>query len=169
MTEILIRGPFYKGFSSVIPIWGNLHFALIHFITTTSHGLQVTSGSTVFFNSLFRLTRKKTSKLCTTCPMCRESMGHQWIPNRGPMMRKAFPCHDIIMFQPSNHCTPWQMSWQHSCLHTWKIVEQLSGYHIKVMAKCIIHRICITVWKFSWNGLPFKCSQDIHLCMIAKP
>ena len=50
------------------------------------------------FNSLPRLTSKKTSKHRITDPLWGESTGYRWIPHKGPVTRRAFPCYmyDII-------------------------------------------------------------------------
>ena len=65
------------------------------FITVAS---QITRQLNYLFNSLYRLTTNKTPKLHITDPFVR------WInrcpmdsPHKGPVMRKALPCHDIIM------------------------------------------------------------------------
>ena len=54
------------------------------------------------FNNLFMLASKKASKLCIYGPLWEESIGdrHRWpvdSPHKGPVMRKAFPCYEVIM------------------------------------------------------------------------
>ena len=52
-------------------------------------------GCDCMFNSLFRLTTKESSMFCITGPL--------WIhiANKGPEMRKACQCHDVILISSS--------------------------------------------------------------------
>ena len=74
---------------------------------------QITNNSTVLFNSVFKLTSNKTSKLYITGPHGIWGFPwsiaiHLWIPNtngqfpvdfphKGPVIWKAFPWHGIVM------------------------------------------------------------------------
>ena len=70
--------------------------------------MSVRSQATWLFNSLLRLTAKKTSKLCITGPLWGESPVTSGSPHKGPVMWEAFPCHDIIMHAWSSaDCSPW--------------------------------------------------------------
>ena len=55
---------------------------------------QITKQLDFLFNGLFRLTTKQTSKLSITDHMWRESADY---PHKGPVMRKAFPGHGVIV------------------------------------------------------------------------
>ena len=58
---------------------------------------QISGNSEGLFSSLFRLTSNKHQGLCYW-PFVRGI--HQWpvdSPPNGPVMRKVFPCHDLIM------------------------------------------------------------------------
>ena len=59
----------------------------------TTMASQITSNSTVF---IFRLTTKETSRLHITGPLWGKSTGNYWIPLKGSVIRKLFPCHDVI-------------------------------------------------------------------------
>ena len=69
------------------------------------------------FNSLFRLTAKKTLKLCIPGPLWGESTGDWWIPLRkGQQCRKHIPmswCHHNHIFHPqvSNDYWPLSIYW----------------------------------------------------------
>ena len=71
-------------------------------ITLTSHEHHDVSNHWQLdcsFNSLFRLTTKKISELHITDPLWGESTSDWWIPLiKGPIMRKVFPHHGIIMY-----------------------------------------------------------------------
>ena len=58
---------------------------------------QTTGHSTVYLNSLFRLTSKK-HQIPALLVLC-EGNPPVDSPHKGPVMLKAFPCHDVIMAQ----------------------------------------------------------------------
>ena len=68
------------------------HMSIIAFHITG----QSSDCSTVFF----RLTSNKRQRSALLAPLWGESTCHQWqvdSPHKGPVMRKVFPCHDIII------------------------------------------------------------------------
>ena len=46
------------------------------------------------FNNLFGLTSKKASKFCITAPLCRESIGHWWIPSNVESVSMSSRLHE---------------------------------------------------------------------------
>ena len=71
-----------------------------HAITVTSHELHVVSNHRPFgclFNSLLRLTSKKTSKLRYSSSVRGIHRPPAYFTHKGPVTRKVFPFHDIIM------------------------------------------------------------------------
>ena len=98
-------------FDMISRVWYNIHFsvnAIVIPITVTSHtrvSWRLKSLAIQQFNSLFRLTYKKTLKPQITVHLCGESIELLY----SPLMDKAFPCHDFIipklaLYKPSkNH------------------------------------------------------------------
>ena len=75
------------------------------------------------FNTLFAPTIKNISKVYITDPLWREST---WWPidslNKGPLMWKAFPCHDIIIpchFPCRDAIIPCHNSTEHKSVTSW--------------------------------------------------
>ena len=70
------------------------------------HGVSNKRQINCLFNSFLSLPSEKASKLHITGPLRRI---HQWpldSPHKGPVMRKASPCHDIMISstgQPTNN------------------------------------------------------------------
>ena len=61
------------------------------------------------FSCLFRLTSKKhgSSVPLALCKANQQVTGYWWIfPNKGPIMWKAFPCHNVII--------PLPLQWRHN-------------------------------------------------------
>ena len=58
---------------------------------------QIAEKLNCLLNNLFRLTRKKTSKLSIVALLWGESTG---FPHKEPAMQEAFSCYDVIM----KHC-----------------------------------------------------------------
>ena len=63
--------------------------------------IQITDNSTVLFNSLFSLTVKERNQSSALLVLCGEN--DQWTMDsldshhKRPIMRNAFPCHDVVM------------------------------------------------------------------------
>ena len=62
------------------------------------HGVSNYRKLDCLFNSLFKLTRKETSKLRITDLLWKESQGDRWDSlHKGPVMAKSFQCSDSII------------------------------------------------------------------------
>ena len=67
-------------------IWGSLYLRSL-----TTYCLFISLSGT-----------KYTSELQLSHPLWGESIGDRWIPlTKGPVLRKALPCHDVFMHYPS--------------------------------------------------------------------
>ena len=78
------------GSMSMVNMWfrvtsGKSHY---NYVTWAAWRLKSTASRS-FVKQLFRLTIKETSNLRTTGPL--------WEAHKGVCMRKAFPCHDVII------------------------------------------------------------------------
>ena len=62
------------------------------------------------FNSLFWLTWKKTSKSRNTGPFWGNPPVTGGSPHKGPVMRKAFPCHDAFIKHHMDYLWGWDMA-----------------------------------------------------------
>ena len=89
----------YHGYEALVPVnhMHNIHsLHTIQYITVTSHecfGISNNWQLDCLFNSLLRLTWKKTPMLCITGPLWGQSIMEQWTP----LTTKAFLGYDFMI------------------------------------------------------------------------
>ena len=74
---------------------GTLHYSSVTWVSRVPNHRHID----YLFNSWFRLTTKKTTNIRITSPLC-----YRWIPLRGTVIRKTFPCNDVTMGRSKSLC-----------------------------------------------------------------
>ena len=139
-------------------LWHGWIIAL-RFITGHLHGRSFVSNhrkSYCLFTTLFRLTTKKSPKLCVIDALWVESTGNPTPPPPPSVIRKVYACHDITILHGNCFClivTQWR---QHKLNtdSTKPLPESVLIYHqwcpvtiTCLRGQCISHQSLNLAWK----------------------